>query len=277
MLTAFWHLAVRAWGAMIAASSTSTFGLGVWTFMLALAVWVAGVGREWRRFHKAQEKSPFREAVRASKETAVYEIGTIVVVAMLVWGVFVIRTIYYLRTGMRYAYTQEIQRNKDLKAQLEHREKEMDTSDPVFGNTVHLLGAFSGFRDYLHGESCVVHITAPNESMGFASMVAQFSIATSNCPTFGPDGVGFDRNPDLAHATLDGMEPNVIVFHAARDDKAANELFAQLSNLMPLKRSYDPLANAARFYQTPSGGYAHTVWLQFGPNAGWIGETRRGQ
>jgi hypothetical protein len=99
MLSSFGHLLVRAWGAMVTASSTSTFGLGVWTFLLALAVWVAGVVKEWKRLRGTQAQSPFLEAVRTSKETAIYEIGTIVVVALLMWGVFVVRTVYYERMG----------------------------------------------------------------------------------------------------------------------------------------------------------------------------------
>jgi hypothetical protein len=43
----------------------------------------------------------------------------------------------------------------------------------------------------------------------------------------------------LARETLEGMQAGRIVFHAAKDDAAANELFVRLSELFSLKRSYD--------------------------------------
>ena len=78
-----------------------------------------------------------------------------------------------------------------------------------------------------------------------------------------------DMDPDETAATMRGMIPDAIVFHAARDDKAANELFMRLSNQIKLVRSYElPSVN----YQTPAGGYVHTVWLQFGSKVKWNSE-----
>lgn len=63
------------------------------------------------------------------------------------------------------------------------------------------------------------------------------------------------------------MVPDAIVFHAARDDRAANELFMRLFNQIKLIRSYK-MPNATDC-QSPPGGYAHTVWLQFGSQVKW--------
>jgi hypothetical protein len=95
--------------------------------------------------------------------------------------------------------------------------------------------------------------------MAVASAVAQLSVA-----------VGFENNPDLARETLEGMQPGRIVFHAAKDDAAGNELFVRLSELFSLKRSYD--LPVSPDYQIPPGGYSHTVWLQFGDHVTWNGE-----
>jgi hypothetical protein len=162
-----------------------------------------------------------------------------------------------------------VQRNGDIKSELDHRKNEMETSDPVFGNIIALLGAFSSFRTYLQGESCVIVVTAPQDSASVATAVAQLQIATSNCRTLGPDEL-FDRNPDLYAKTTNGMVPGAIVFHAAKDDVAANQLFSRLSNQLKLVRSYSPQSSTD--YLSPAGGYKHTVWLQFGTNVKWIGE-----
>jgi hypothetical protein len=63
------------------------------------------------------------------------------------------------------------------------------------------------------------------------------------------------------------MVPDVIVFHAAREDKAAEQLFIHLGNYIPLQRSKLP---KKKYYQLPVGvEHPHVVWLQFGTNVKW--------
>jgi hypothetical protein len=68
------------------------------------------------------------------------------------------------------------------------------------------------------------------------------------------------------------MVPDAIMFRAARDDGAALRLFEELGNQIKLVRSYDLPANPK--YQVPPGGYAHTIWLQFGSKVKWNSEVR---
>jgi hypothetical protein len=67
------------------------------------------------------------------------------------------------------------------------------------------------------------------------------------------------NSPDEERDTVNGMVPEIIVFHARRDDKAANELYVRLGNYLPLKRSFD----------VPQGSPQNFVWLQFGPRVKW--------
>ena len=110
-----------------------------------------------------------------------------------------------------------------------------------------------------------VSVTALDESVPKASTIAQLSIQASNCSTFGP--VPSDMDPDQKTLALSGMVPDAIVFHATRDDGPALRLFDELGNQIRLVRSYDLPANPK--YQMPPGGYAHTIWLQFGNNVKW--------
>jgi hypothetical protein len=160
--------------------------------------------------------------------------------------------------------------NRALATDLEARKHGISTSDPVFGNIIYLLQAFSVFRNALHGQPCVVRVTAPPQSLALASTIAQFQIATSNCFTFGPDP-NIRMNPDLDKEATEGMVNDAIVFHADRDDTAANELFMRLSNQITLQRSYEP--DPLHSYQLPNGlSDVHTVWLQFGPDVKWNSE-----
>jgi hypothetical protein len=270
MLQHFFHLALRSWFAMVAATSSNTLGVFVWGVLPALLAWLVAVAIVWFRLHKQEQGLPRSIWLAFRNSTAgLVGIGALFVIALVMWTVFTLRTVYYDHEHFVTLHAEDAQRIRDAEAKLAFYRSNISTQDPVFGNIIYLLQAFAVFRNGVHGESCVIRVTAPSESLPLASMVAQFSVATSNCATFGPDEL-FDRNPDLKTETLQGMVPDAIVFHAARDDKAANELFMRLSNLIKLVRSYD--LPSTHDYQTPAGGYAHTVWLQFGSQVKWNGE-----
>ena len=216
-----------------------------------------------------------RQAMRQHVEesAAMAAVGSITVL-LVVYGTQFLWKVAHAAYGDHQSF---VQANENLKAEnrvlatdLEARKNGIFTTDPVFVNIIYLLQAFSNFRNGLHGEPCVVRVTAPSESLAFASTIAQFQIATSNCFTFGPDPNVW-MNPDLEKEAKDGMVNDAIVFHADRDDKAANELFMRLSNQIRLRRSYEP--DPVRSYQLPNGlSNLHTIWLQFGPEAKWSTE-----
>lgn len=68
----------------------------------------------------------------------------------------------------------------------------------------------------------------------------------------------------------------MIVFHAARDDKAADQLFTHLSNLIQLKRSYDLPSPVERthIYSILNPGQEDLIWLQFGTDVKWNEQLR---
>jgi hypothetical protein len=193
----------------------------------------------------------------------------VVVVALLVFGpIFIyqsLKLVYEEHRTLVARYRELDATNKQLAEDLERHKHTLVTTDPAFANVTYMLQAFSIFRSALRGEPCVVRVTAPPEAMAMARMVAQLSIAASNCPTFGPDEQG---NPDLDKQALSGMSSDFVIFHAADDDQAAWTLFDRLSSRIMMKTSYDP----PKITWSPVVPRAHIVWLQFGTHAQWKSE-----
>ena len=221
---------------------TGTLGFLLSTLGIAVCIWMAGLGFKW------WELKTLRAALSKSVNLLLIDIAGISLFLVVVYPVFVVRTVYYLHAGSRYESSVDAERYQQVSADLKFHRHNIATTDPVFGNLIDLLSAFSIFRNSLHGESCVVRVTAPPQSLPMASAIAQLQIAASNCATFGPDAL-FDRNPDLLNETMKGIVPDAIVFHAAKDDTAANQLFSRLSNLIKLVRSYQ--LPASKDYQSP--------------------------
>jgi hypothetical protein len=105
--------------------------------------------------------------------------------------------------------------------------------------------------------------------MPLARAVAQFSNSVSDCFTFGPEAGG---DSDTDDAARNGMIPGVIVFHAERDDKAADQLFNLLGNQIQLRRSYRPIPPTIRNFSIPATGKIRMIWLQFGTGVVWNSE-----
>ena len=187
---------------------------------------------------------------------------------LLAFVVFAGVTIYADHQSLVSQNVELRRRKTDLESTLHKKTHSLDTTDPVFPNIIYLLEAFNVFRHANKGVPCVVRLTAPPDSLPMASMVAQFSNSVSGCYTFGPEGPG---NPDLDKIAIEGMIPDAIVFHAARDDKAADELFNRLSNQIQLRRSYE-IPNEIRNYRIPEQGQEHIIWLQFGTRVKWNSE-----
>jgi hypothetical protein len=164
------------------------------------------------------------------------------------------------------------QDNKELQTAIDLKRNFLEIHDPVFSNTVYLLQAFRAYYYGIGGTRipCQIEITSPPDGGPLPMLIGQLSIQADNCGTFGPmDG---NMNPDVEKITNEGMIPGVVVFHAARDDKAADTLFGNLASLVPLKRSYSlPAPNGIA---PPVDPQEHQIWLQFGPNVKWNNQIR---
>jgi len=164
---------------------------------------------------------------------------------------------------------QAAQRVDELHRELEHRRHTIVTSDPVFPNIIYLLQAFRMYRVALgHDTRCTVYITAPPDSAETASMVQQFSIATSNCATF---MTGTDT-PTLEREALDGTVPGFITLNAPEGSRTADALFAALTPHFRTRRGYRAI---------PQGRLAEVqqeyVWLQFGNGVRFDSELREAE
>src|SRR5207245_11584519 len=118
------------------------------------------------------------------------------------------------------------------------------------------------------GELCGCWFTATTDSVPIARTFAAFSNSVSGCATFGPSGPG---NPDLDEEVMDGMIPDVILIHAPRDDKPADQLSMNLGNEIQVRRSYHLLSKKFPHYALlpAQQGKEHVVWFQFGTNVKW--------
>lgn len=266
MFTHGGHLAARAWTAAVTAVGTTTLGLVLLSVTLSLLIWVFGAlyARFTQRGSGGARKT-FGQLLASSASNAFITLVALGSVVLVTWCVFVVQTIYLDHMNLARVHAADLKLRDELERDLEFHRHNVSTTDPVFPNLIYMLQAFRGFRNVIGKESCVVSVTALAESVPMASTIAQLSIQASNCATFGP--FPSDLDPDQKTLASSGMVPDAIVFHAARDDRPAMRLFDELGNQIRLVRSYDLPANPK--YQVPPGGYAHTIWLQFGSNVKW--------
>jgi len=266
----FLNLCGRSWNATTAGYGTTTLGFILWVVVFTALLWCAGVLATWLNLRKAKTQRPFKEVLRDSLLTGVLSAACIGLIVVASYSYFFVRSTYRDHQSLVRRVAILSKANSDLTGQLEIRKHTMVGGDPVFTNTIYLLQAFNIYRHAQNGKPCVLMLTAPPaDSSLLPSMVAQFSNSVSGCFTFGPMDSSID--PDVKKRAMDGMVPNKIVFHAARDDKAAYQLFTALENLIQLQRSYDlPSATErTRIYSIPKPGQEDFVWLQFGTNVRW--------
>jgi hypothetical protein len=255
------HLALRSWYAMMTAINSNTLGFLLLVLGVAICIWFTGFLFKWRELGNASL------ALKESKKVILVELIGVTLFIAFCLPTFMVRTMAYDHNGMRYELQKDTEQIRSLDTELDYRKNNISTTDAVFPNLIYMMGAFRSFKNAIGSDSCVVRYTAPRETEPLASVFAQFSIQTDNCPTFGP-GLG-DFDPDEVSDTNDGMVPDAVVFHAAKGDKAADVLFMNLGNQIRMVRSYD-LGRAN--YQVPSGGYKHRIWLQFGSKVKWNSE-----
>jgi len=152
--------------------------------------------------------------------------------------------------------------NRGLTIAVDRKAHYFDRNDALYSNTVYLIVAFKNFRDNTAvqgGNRCSIRISAPKETLDFATTIGELARYVSNCAPSGPDVPGYD--PDRDREATSGMIPDEIIFHAVRGDGAADGLFNDLRRYLPVRRVY---------YGTEADIPRHNVWLQFGNKADWV-------
>jgi hypothetical protein len=271
MFPHFVNLLCRSWYTLVRASSTSTLGFFLWTIGITVIGWAATVAANWFDLWRAKHNQPFRKALARSVTTGTFLAVLVLVFVAVTYAYFLMRTVYDDHQHLAAENRQFAESGRALRAEVQWRKHNISTTDPVFPNLIYLLQTFSMYRQALKGQPCVIVITAPSESRALAGVVASFSNSVSNCFTFGPMDTA--ANPDVENETMTGMVADMVVFHAARDDNAANQLFNNLANQIRLKRSYQ-LPRKNEYSLAPGVGPVHVVWLQFGTNSKWNSELR---
>jgi hypothetical protein len=263
----FVGLAAQSWEAMIMASGTTTFGFVVWTFALSFVCWLAGVLGTGLDLKKHGIPSPLLTALRGSR----FVVAAILFLVLAIYSWFFTLTVNRDHQSLLAANKALASGNAALTADVEWRKNNFSREDPVIGHVYRLLTIFQAYRGLMKGEPCVIYITAPQDSFDIAQEVETFSNSVSGCYTFGPIPVG--QSPDADEMVKDGMVPEYIVIHAPRDDKAAYELWTNLSNLIQSRLSYmPPKVSKDRLYGSAHNHAERFLWLQFGTNTKWNSE-----
>jgi hypothetical protein len=253
----WWH----AWGAV---ASPLIEDLGVLGVVFAFCVFVA------RYLEHRWKKKSHAEALAASKEffhdnflTPLLDYMGVFLMLGFALGPYEVHEQDRIKIGDRDSLSEQV---RQLQSQLQTAKNNLDVHSAAANNLMYLMQAFRGYRGMIGGFkplSCQLRVTAPSDSGSIPSTVAAFSIQATNCPTFGP--MDTNGSPDEERDTVTGMIPEVIVFHSRRDDRAAFNLYDNLSNLLPLKRSYE----------IPKGSPENFIWLQFGPGVQWNSQKNR--
>jgi len=254
----FLNLLGRSWENMVKATGTTTLGFIVWTLAIAVVGWSATVASRWLDLRKERPLNPFRTALRSSVRP-----GTI---PALGFGFLVLLTLSMFVVNTTYDDHQSLVAERDnLACESADLASQLDNEKHTLVNAFQLEGAFVSYRRAIgFSTPCHIKFTAPPESMQFAITVAGLATQGSQCQPFGPESS--DMNPDAEREAMNGMVPGVVVFHIARGDKEATQLFVSLENSMRLKLSY----------KIPAGSPAHFIWLQFGTNTKWNSQLRSG-
>ena len=262
----FVNLLGHSWDAMVRATGTTTLGFIVWVLALTAILWAAGVAANWLDLRRKRTPAPLVKALLGSRSLGIFSATGVGLLVLTVFSIFFVQTVYGGHQWLVAENKRLADENVVLSANLNWRKHNISTTDPIFRNIVGLLGSFQAYRINLKGSPCVIWITAPADSLPLASSLAQLSNSVSGCSTFGPFPSG---NPD-GEDVLDGMVPGVIVIHAPRDDRAANQLESNLANQIQVGRSFKPPKTPkTRLYQSLHQYRESFIWLQFGTNAKW--------
>ena len=267
----FLNLLGRSWRALMSATSSSTLGFFLWTILVAVIAYFAGVLAAALKLRSKGTVHPFKQALTESLLTGIFSFLGLALLVLLAWAVFVVPTVYsehQMFVAQNATLTAD---NATLRKDLNWRKHNISTTDAVFPNLIYMLQAFVFFKRDMNGTSCILYFSAPKETAPLASVMAQLAGPLSGCSPLGP--VSAD-DPDLDQEVIDGMVTDAIVVHAAKGEKAADKLFTTLGNQIQLKRSYRLLRNPKERSSSPVQNQQHLVWLQFGKNVKWNSELR---
>jgi hypothetical protein len=242
---------------MIAASGTTTLGLLLWTAGVCLVVWITAVVYEWKTAESGS--GAVRTAVRKSRPVAVSGVSVFLLI-VCVWGVFIVRTVYYERAGMRWAYEREVHRNQELLSQIHLHNRGITSDDPAYMGLIQILRQFQGYGAAFQGKPCTIVFTSEPDSNRIAQAIAETSALVSKCNTSAPMP---PELPDSISNKEEGMVPGAIVIHASRGNHAAIYFQRELGNLLPTRYSYIPPKNPSFAVN------GDVMWLQFGTGVGW--------
>jgi hypothetical protein len=88
------NLLGRSRDAMIRATGTTNLGFFVWVIALTAVGWAATLAAEWLKLKRSRTTAPFRDALRGSRLTGIFLTAGIVLIVVLMFEFFLVRTVY---------------------------------------------------------------------------------------------------------------------------------------------------------------------------------------
>ena len=241
------NLFSQSWRELMRAFSNSSLGFVLFNIALPLVVGILSAF-----YSRYFEKNPWLEA---SKRASIAALVALFATFILTGGAYIwtlVSVAYESHESLVRSKTELLRSNTKMEEEIRNNKHFMD-----------VLQAFTVYRLRIavkNYSSCQIKTTAPNETQSKATMVSQMASMATQCPTYGP--MDSNMSPEVREETENGMVDGIVIFHARKGDKAADELYGILGSTLPLRRSYE----------VPPRVSEHFLWLQYGKNVKWNSE-----
>ncbi|SPE24854.1 hypothetical protein SBA2_230004 [Acidobacteriia bacterium SbA2] len=266
------NLLGASWRNLVRATGTTTLGFFVWTLCVTVVVWMAGIAANWFRCRHYTQKKHFREYRNEALLTGLLSVIFVGVLVFIVYCIFTGSTIYDDHMSMADQLRKLEADNNKLSSELARRKEFILADDPAWGAMKHIAHEFGvyGFEvgAKKQGKPCTILITAPPDSASIASALHSLAGAVSGCRDFGHWEEG---NPDIDEVITKGAISGVVILHADRENRAANNLAINLQGEFIFKRSYKPMDTKVPLYPGQGDPNDTVIWLQFGSGITRIG------
>jgi len=150
---------------------------------------------------------------------------------------------------------------RTIAKKLEYDRHNLNVSSPAFQNGIGILRSFMSYRRSIGSDAtCMILVTAPEDSSRIASTIVSLAVPGSNCPNGDLQNIGI-KPWDAGKESLNGSIPGKILLHAIPETKGADRLVDDLSNFIQTTRSYE--------MPRPVHLSDNVIWLQFGEETRW--------
>jgi hypothetical protein len=182
--------------------------------------------------------------------TQIIEVGIVVGVWLVLFGCFIVKSVYDDHQGLVKAASVAssplgalTRTNEELNRQLEFRKHFFVFDEPSSQKLISMFAVFAKLRRNLGQDAtgsdipCFIRITAPNDSLKLASNFAGAMRVITNCQVADPKD--FRGDSDAENKVLVGASDRAVILRASRNSKFFSVTRDIDSQWMFLTESYD--------------------------------------